>query len=162
MYMYFTYKGLHFLIDPVAEDVKVVCHLLTYLENVKDKSDLHNNDEFLVATLNFLQGMEQYYGATRAHSVSNWMLFLRQLLAIISDTVFIKLSCTVCEVAVETAVTVPCRIRTNLNNLGLRLNNICSVVRLCKEKPQKSVIAKEEAPKTVTILLHCGMKIWWL
>lgn len=129
-----TTNGLHFLIDPVAEDVKVVCHLLTYLENVKDKSDLHNNDEFLVATLNFLQDLEQYYGATRAHSVSNWMLFLRQLLAIISDTVFIKLTCTVCEVAVETAVTVPCRIRTNLNNLGLRLNNICSVVRLLQRE----------------------------
>ncbi|XP_048754587.1 uncharacterized protein LOC125665775 [Ostrea edulis] len=125
-------NGLHFLVDPVAEDVKVVCHLLNYLQNVKDSH--HNNDEFLVATYNFLQCMEQYYGETRAHTVSNWMLFLRQLLTIISETLYIKLSCRVCEVAVETSVTVPCRIRTNLNNAVLRLNNICGIVGLLQRE----------------------------
>nr|XP_022344712.1 uncharacterized protein LOC111137531 [Crassostrea virginica] len=128
-----TTNGLHFLVDPVADDVKVVCHLLSYLQNVQEQT-LHNDDQFLVATVNFLQSMEQYYGATRAHSVSNWMLFLRQLLSITTDTVYIKLSCKVCELAVETAVTVPCRIQTNLNNLVVRLNNICGTVGLLQRE----------------------------
>lgn len=121
------------MVDPVADDVKVVCHLLSYLQNVQEQT-LHKDDQFLVATVNFLQSMEQYYGATRAHSVSNWMLFLRQLLSITTDTVYIKMSCKVCELAVETAVTVPCRIQTNLNNLVVRLNNICGTVGLLQRE----------------------------
>lgn len=54
MYMYFIYKGFYFLIDFVVEDVKVVCYFFIYLENVKDKSDFYNNDEFLVIIFNFL------------------------------------------------------------------------------------------------------------
>ncbi|XP_062577463.1 uncharacterized protein LOC134239302 [Saccostrea cucullata] len=126
-------NGLHFLVDPVAEDVKVVCHLLTYLKNVKD-INLHRNDEFLAATHSFLQCMDQYYGATRAHNVSNWMLFLRQLLTITSEMVYIKLSCQVCEVALETSVTVPCRFKTSLNSLVLRLNKICGIVSLLQRE----------------------------
>lgn len=53
-YMYFIYKGFYFLIDFVVEDVKVVCYFFIYLENVKDKSDFYNNDEFLVVIFNFL------------------------------------------------------------------------------------------------------------
>lgn len=54
MYKYFIYKGFYFLIDFVVEDVKVVCYFFIYLENVKDKSDFYNNDEFLVVIFNFL------------------------------------------------------------------------------------------------------------
>lgn len=34
----------------------------------------------------------------------------------------------------ETSVTVPCRIRTNLNNAVLRLNNICGIVGLLQRE----------------------------
>ena len=58
------------------------------------------------------------------------MLCLRQILVLISETVYVRTSCNICHVAVNTVVTLPQRVQGQLNELMRRLFSASDIAKI--------------------------------
>ncbi|XP_071147827.1 uncharacterized protein [Mytilus edulis] len=129
-------NGLQTLVDPVAEDVKVVTLLNDFishlLETAQQRSPdgIHGNQKFLCHTLDFLTYLQYYYSRNAGNSclISDILSQLRQLLVIVSETVYVSASSCVCVDAVENVITVPTKTKCQLSELTSRVDRVTNVV----------------------------------
>lgn len=159
LFDFVSFSGLHTLVDPVAEDVKVVILLNDFishlLEDVQKRSEhgIHGNQKFLCHTLDFLTYLQHYYSRNAGNNclISDILSQLRQLLVIVSETVYISASTCICEDATENVVTVSTRTKSQLRELLGRTNNVTEVV-VTLQNTAHEFLKKSSKTKMLTLL----------
>ena len=147
------------MVDPVADDVKVVILLNDFishlLEDVQKRSEhgIHGNQKFLCHTLDFLTYLQHYYSRNAGNNclISDILSQLRQLLVIVSETVYISASTCICEDATENVVTVSTRTKSQLRELLGRTNNVTEVV-VTLQNTAHEFLKKSSKTKMLTLL----------
>ncbi|CAG2252668.1 unnamed protein product [Mytilus edulis] len=155
-------NGLQTLVDPVAEDVKVVTLLNDFishlLETAQQRSPdgIHGNQKFLCHTLDFLTYLQYYYSRNAGNSclISDILSQLRQLLVIVSETVYVSASSCVCVDAVENVITVPTKTKCQLRELTSRVDRSPPKTKYLSISEEDHLVAMTTRSKQVIDLLE--------
>ena len=129
-------SGLHTLVDPVAEDFSVVVLLNDFISHVLETFQKsqgehnHGNKKFLCHTLDFLTYLQYYYSRNAGNNclISDILSQLRQLLVLVSESLYVSTVSCICLDATENTITVPKKTRNQLRELSSRMNNVTHTI----------------------------------